>query len=136
VLFPPFDEQREIAAVLGALDDKMEQNQRTGLALEGLARATFKAWFSDFEPVKAKGTGSVGFPGMPSAVFSALPDRLTDSPLGPVPRGWELHTIGDVTTLSRQQILPQDYPDELFEHFSIPAYDAGQDPWSSQASVS
>ncbi|MGD9583088.1 MAG: restriction endonuclease subunit S [Lysobacterales bacterium] len=54
VAIPPPDEQRAIAAVLGALDDKIEQNRRTAQALERLARAIFRAWFVDFEPVKWK----------------------------------------------------------------------------------
>ena len=125
---PPPDEQAAIADIFDLIEDKIEQNRRTGRALEGLARATFKAWFVDFEPVKAKAAGSTSFPRMPSAAFTALPDRLTESPLGPVPQGWEVQTIGAVTTLSKQQIEPQDHADELFEHFSIPAYDEGQNP--------
>ncbi|VWD64744.1 restriction endonuclease subunit S [Burkholderia contaminans] len=99
VLLPSLPEQRAIAAVLGALDDKIEQNRRTGRALEGLVQATFKAWFVDFEPVKAKAAGQTSFPGMPPATFAALPDSLTDSPLGPVPKGWEIRTIGDLVTV-------------------------------------
>jgi type I restriction enzyme S subunit len=114
--------------LLDALDNKIEQNRRTGRALEGLARATFKAWFVDFEPVKAKAAGAAGFPGMPQEAFAALSDRLTDTRIGPVPEGWALETVADVTTLSKQQIEPQDHAHELFEHFSIPAYDAGQNP--------
>lgn len=125
---PPIGTQREIAAVLGSLEDKIELNQRTNRAAEGLARAIFKAWFVDFEPVKAKEAGAPGFPGMTPATFDGLPERLTDSLLGPAPQGWQVQTVGDVATLSKQQINPQDYADELFEHFSIPAYDAGQNP--------
>ena len=72
-----------IASVLGALDDKIEQNRRTARALEGLARAIFKAWFVDFEPVKAKAAGATAFPGMPPAVFDALPTRFVDSATRP-----------------------------------------------------
>lgn len=125
---PPLNEQRAIAAVLGSLDDQIEQNRRTGAKLEGLARAVFKAWFVDFEPVKAKAAGATAFPGMPPAAFVALPDRLTDSFLGPIPQEWGLKTVGDAATLSKQQLQPQDHADESFEHFSIPAYDAGQNP--------
>jgi type I restriction enzyme S subunit len=96
---PPVDEQRAIAAVLGALDDKIDQNRRTSRALEGLAGATFKAWFVDFEPVKAKAAGQSSFPNMPLAAFAALPDRLTDSPLGHVPQGWEIRPIGDLVAV-------------------------------------
>ncbi len=69
-------EQRAIAAVLGAIDDKIEQNRRTAQALERLARAIFRAWFVDFEPVKAKAAGAISFPSMPQPAFDALPTYL------------------------------------------------------------
>lgn len=128
VVVPPLGVQQMIAEALGALDDKIEQNRRTNLALEALARDTFKAWFMEFEPVKAKAAGKTSFPGMLPAAFAVLPDRLTDSPLGPVPLGWEVRSVGDVATLSKLQIEPQNHAAELFEHFSIPAFDAGQKP--------
>lgn len=90
---PPHSEQRAIASVLGALDDKIEQNRRTARALERLARAIFRAWFVDFEPVKAKAAGAVSFPSMPQPVFDALPARFADSEIGPVPEGWEVKAL-------------------------------------------
>ena len=96
---PTIDVQRAIAAVLGSLDDKIEQNRRTGRKLEELARAVFKAWFVDFGPVKAKAAGATAFPGMPPETFATLPNTLKDSPLGPVPQGWEVKPIGEVVTV-------------------------------------
>jgi type I restriction enzyme S subunit len=101
---PPLIEQRAIADILGALDDKIEQNRRTGRALEGLARATFKAWFVDFEPVKAKAVGAASFPGLPPAAFAVLPDRLTDSPLGPVPQGWDTPAFSEIVKQSSERV--------------------------------
>jgi type I restriction enzyme S subunit len=95
---PPLRDQQAIAGVLGVLDDKIEQNRRTARALQRLARAIFRAWFVDFEPVKAKAAGATAFPSMPQPVFDALPTRFVDSDLGPVPEGWEVKTIGDVVT--------------------------------------
>ena len=89
-MLPQLDEQRAIAGVLGALDDKIEQNRRTARALERLARAIFRAWFVDFEPVKAKAAGATAFPSMPQPIFDALPTRFVDSDIGPVPEGWEV----------------------------------------------
>jgi len=90
---PPLAEQKEIAAVLGSLDDKIEQNRRTARKLEALARTVFKAWFVDFEPVRAKAAGATAFVGMPAETFATLPSRLVDSELGPVPEGWEIQTV-------------------------------------------
>ena len=102
---PPTAEQRAIAGVLGALDDKIEQNRRTAGALERLARAIFRAWFVDFEPVKAKAAGAIAFPSMPQPVFDALPARFVDSEVGPVPEGWEVATLGDIAVQRRDASL-------------------------------
>lgn len=105
---PRIDDQRAIAGVLGALDDKIEQNRRTARALERLARAIFRAWFVDFEPVKAKAAGAASFPSMPQAAFDALPTRLVDSAIGPVPEGWEVGTLGDVARQVRDGVKPSE----------------------------
>ena len=111
ITLPPVDEQRAIAAVLGALDDKIEQNRRTARTLERLARAIFRAWFVDFEPVKAKADGATSFPSMPQHVFDALPTRFDDSDIGPVPEGWEVKALTSVADflngLALQKYLPR-----------------------------
>lgn len=109
VAIPLPDEQRTIAGVLGALDDKAEQNRRTARALERLARAIFGAWFVDFEPVKAKGEGATSFPSMPQRVFDSLPTRFVDSEIGPVPEGWEVKALATVATFLNGLAL-QKYP--------------------------
>jgi len=96
ILWPPVSEQRAIASVLGTLDDKIEQNRRTSAALERLARAIFRAWFVDFEPVKAKAAGAKSFAGMPEATFDLLPDGLVSSELGLIPRGWRSVAVSDL----------------------------------------
>ncbi|HET7314001.1 hypothetical protein [Salinisphaera sp.] len=102
---PRPDEQRAIAGVLGALDDKIEQNRRTAQALEKLARAIFRAWFVDFEPVKAKAAGSTSFPSMPQPVFDALTTRFTDSAIGPVPEGWDVNRLSDAFEVNPKRSL-------------------------------
>lgn len=106
---PPLAEQRAIAGVLGALDDKIEQNRRTARALERLARAIFRAWFVDFEPVKAKAAGATAFPSMPQPVFDALPTRFVDSAIGPVPESWVVKPLADIATFLNGLAL-QKYP--------------------------
>jgi type I restriction enzyme, S subunit len=97
--FPPVSEQRAIAEILGSLDDKIDLNRRMNATLEALAAAIFKAWFVDFEPVKARAAGSRSFPGMPQDVFDALPDSFEDSAIGPVPKGWGVKPIGEVVSV-------------------------------------
>ncbi|TWT95368.1 hypothetical protein Pla108_35160 [Botrimarina colliarenosi] len=105
---PTFAEQRAIAGVLGALDDKIEQNRRTAEGLEKLARAIFRAWFVDFEPVHAKAAGATFFPGMPPAVFDSLPTRLIDSELGPIPEGWGVEELGEIADEVRRAAQPSE----------------------------
>lgn len=93
---PPRVEQEKIADILGSLDDKIELNRQLNCTLEAIAKAIFKAWFLDFEPIKAKVAGATGFRGMPQTVFDQLPERFTDSELGPVPQGWDYVPIGDL----------------------------------------
>ncbi|MBN1591046.1 MAG: restriction endonuclease subunit S, partial [Pirellulales bacterium] len=57
LLLPPIGEQKAIAHVLGTLDDKIELNRRMNETLEAMARAIFKSWFVDFDPVRAKAAG-------------------------------------------------------------------------------
>jgi len=108
IALPAIDTQRAIAGVLGALDDKIEQNRRTARALERLARAIFRAWFVDFEPVKAKAAGATSFPSMPQAVFNTLPTRFADSKIGPFPEGWTTKKIGDLIELAYGKPLKAD----------------------------
>ncbi len=109
-VFPPIDEQRAIAGVLGALDDKIEQNRRTAQALERLARSIFRAWFVDFEPVKAKAAGATAFPSMPQEVFDTLPTSFVDSDIGPVPEGWEVKAATEVAAVGIGKTPPRKEP--------------------------
>ena len=129
---PPLSEQRRIAEVLGAMDDKIEENRRTGRALERLARAIFRSWFVECEPVKAKGAGATSFPSISQDIFTEVPIDFVDSELGPIPREWKLGVVGDAATLSKIQVKPQLHPEEVFDHFSIPAYDSGQNAVGEQ----
>ncbi len=86
-------EQKRIAGILGALDDKIELNRRMSQTLESMARAHFKSWFVDFDPVRAKveGLGTA----LPSLIADLFPDSFEDSGIGPIPVGWRAGTVGD-----------------------------------------
>jgi len=98
-LVPPVPKQRAIAGILSVLDDKIEQNRRTAQVLERLGREIFRAWFVDFEPVKAKAAGAVSFPSMPRPIFDALPESLVDSEVGPTPKGWTVSPLSRICTI-------------------------------------
>ena len=92
---PPLAEQKAIAAVLGALDDKIELNRRMNATLEAMARALFQSWFVDFDPVRAKLDGRPPA-ALDPATAALFPEHLEDSPLGHIPKGWEVKTVGDI----------------------------------------
>ncbi len=95
---PPLPEQRAIAHILGTLDDKIELNRRMSETLEAMARALFKSWFVDFDPVRAKMEGRD--PGVPKHIADLFPARLVDSELGEIPEGWEVGTLADLSILN------------------------------------
>ena len=124
---PPLPEQTAIAHILGTLDDKIELNRRMNETLEAMARALFKSWFVDFDPVRAKAEKRQPA-GMDAETAALFPSSFGESPLGPIPKHWKLGKFADLATLSRAAINPNQHPDEVFDHFSIPAYDEGMMP--------
>src|SRR5579875_2137625 len=99
VTIPPLKEQQAIACILGTLDDKIELNRRRNRTLEAMARAIFQSWFVDFDPVRAKAAGKKP-PGLKPELAALFPDRFEDSPLGPIPKGWRVGTVGEVAELN------------------------------------
>lgn len=106
IVLPPLDEQKAIAHVLGTLDDKIELNQQMNHTLESIARALFKSWFIDFDPVRAKMDGRQPA-GMDAETAALFPDEFEDSALGQIPKGWQQCTLGDFLNLKRGYDLPQ-----------------------------
>ncbi len=102
---PPLHEQRAIAHILGTLDDKIELNRRMNETLEAMARALFKSWFVDFDPVRAKAEGRD--PGLPKPLADLFPARLVDSELGEIPEGWEVGTLAELARSLNPEVWPK-----------------------------
>ncbi len=94
---PPLAEQRAIARVLGALDDRIEMNRRMSETLEEMARSLFRSWFVDFDPVRAKAEGRSS--GLLPNLDALFPASFETSELGEIPAGWEAKTLGDVADI-------------------------------------
>ena len=124
VLCRPLPEQRAIAHILGTLDDKIELNRRMNETLEAMARALFKSWFVDFDPVRAKAEGRD--PGLPKPLADLFPARLVDSELGEIPEGW-----GTGSILDQAKLLSGGTPKT-----DVPAYWDGGILWASAKDVS
>ena len=128
---PPLPEQRAIAHVLGTLDDKIELNRRMNETLEEMARALFKSWFVDFDPVRAKMEGrwrrGESLPGLPADLYDLFPDRLVPSELGEIPEGWEVGTVSQLAERIQNGGTPKR---------SEPTYwNPGEVPWLTSAEV-
>ena len=97
IAVPPLAEQQMIARILGTLDDKIELNRRMNHSLEEMARAIFKSWFVDFDPVIAKSEGRQPY-GMNAETAALFPSAFQDSELGPIPKGWGVGKVSDICT--------------------------------------
>lgn len=124
---PQRSEQDSIVKVLQALDDRITLLRETNATLEAIAQALFKSWFVNFNPVRAKQQG-LAPEGMNEATAALFPDSFEESELGPVPRGWRVGTLADLIRLHKGSVNPGAQPDVTFQHFSLPAFDAGQMP--------
>ncbi len=121
ITLPPHEEQRAIAAILGALDDKIDLNRRMSKTLEAIARALFKSWFVDFDPVRAKAEGRA--PGLPKEIADLFPADFEESDQGEIPAGWRESPFAETV-----EITGGGTPKT-----STPEYWGGDVPWFSVA---
>lgn len=127
-VFPPLPEQRAIAHILGTLDDKIELNRRMNETLEEMARALFKSWFVDFDPVRAKAAvrrehpewsnaqvSRTACPTLKPEIAELFPDEFENSELGEIPKGWKVGKFGDCCTVKGGYAYKsKDFTDEGF----------------------
>ncbi|MCZ2903247.1 restriction endonuclease subunit S [Burkholderia thailandensis] len=117
ITFPEYAEQEAVAHILGTLDDKIELNRRMNETLEAISRALFKAWFVDFEPVRAKMDGrwqrGQSLPGLPAHLYDLFPYCLVDSELGEVPEGWEVTSLSEFSSLNAESWTKRTRPGEI-----------------------
>ena len=126
VSYPPIlEDQKAIAHMLGTLDDKIELNQKMNQTLEEIAKAIFKSWFVDFDPVRAKAEGRPT--GLPSEISDLFPDELVDSEIGEIPKGWGVKTISDLADCVGGATPSTKNPE---------FWDGGQHTWTSPKDLS
>jgi type I restriction enzyme, S subunit len=104
---PPYGGQRAIAEILGALDDKIELNRRMNETLNATSRALFKAWFVDFDPVRANAERRD--PGLSQPIADLFPDSFEGSALGEIPAGWAVRSLDEIARFLNGLAL-QKYP--------------------------
>jgi type I restriction enzyme S subunit len=97
ICLPPIDEQRSIAGILTALDDKIELNRVMSETLQAIVRAWFESWFVRFDPVHAKVRGEST--GSLEPFADLFPHSFDDSEIGPIPTGWRVTQIGNLAEI-------------------------------------
>ena len=121
IRFPGYVEQEAIAHILGTLDDKIELNRKQNETLEAMARALFKAWFVDFEPVRAKMDGrwqrGQSLPGLPAHLYDLFPDRLDDNGK---PKGWKMIPANELIEFNPTEPLRKGTPAPYLDMASLP----------------
>ena len=139
-------ERSEIGSVLSSMDNLIANNRRVNQALEAMARTLFKAWFVDFDPVRAKTEGrwqrGQSLPGLPAHLYDIFPDQLVESESREIPEGWELTSLSEYSSLNpeswtkrtrTEKILYVDLSNTKWGHVeSITKYEAADAPSRAQ----
>lgn len=121
----PREREMSLVEVLDALDDKIELNRRMNATLEAMARALFQSWFLDFDPVKAKLDGRKP-EGMDKATAALFPEYLEDSPLGHIPKGWEVGKVHDCCVQIQNGGTPRRNEPRFWDGGTIPWLASGE----------
>ena len=122
-LLPALPEQKAIAHILGTLDDKIELNRKSNETLEGIAKALFKSWFVDFDPVRAKAEGRLT--GLSDEICELFPNSFEESELGEIPSRWKVSTLGEENEIVMGQSPPGHTYNE--EGIGLPFYQGRSD---------
>jgi Restriction endonuclease S subunits len=115
---PPKKNQEAISHILGTLDDKIELLHQMNETLEAMARALFKSWFIDFDPVRKKAEGKPT--GLPPVIDALFPDSFEDSELGEIPKGWKVRELREAIEINPYRSLPKGSIATYIEMKNIP----------------
>ena len=108
VKLPPLAEQKRIASILSALDNKIELNNKTNKILEEMAQTIFKEWFINFN-----------FPNEDGKPYKKSGGEMIDSELGKIPKGWKVITLKDIISIAKGK-KPKATSDKITEKFTMP----------------
>jgi type I restriction enzyme S subunit len=133
ISIPPIEHQKAIVQVLGTLDDKIEVNRKMNQTLEAMARATFKSWFIDFDPVRAKMDGrwkkGQSLPGLRAELFDLFPERLEKRGDTEAPLGWETIAASEVIEFNPTESIPKGQSAPYLDMASLPTSGSWPEPW-------
>jgi type I restriction enzyme, S subunit len=135
LVLPPLPEQKAIAHILGTLDDKIELNKQMNETLEAIARAIFKSWFVDFDPVRAKMEGKQP-QGMDAATADLFPDEFEESSLGLIPKGWRVKALPEFIEINPKRSLAKGKIAPYLDMKNMPTQGHRPDIWIDRIFVS
>ena len=131
---PPRTTQRSVSHILGSLDDKIDLSHQMSRTLEEMAKALFRSWFVDFDPVRAAELA----PHVPDYVIDLFPRRLINSPIGSIPQGWRVGRLGEIAfevkKVVQHDVVEQYTPFIGLEH--MPRHSIILSDWSTAKHVS
>ena len=122
LMVPSKPEQLAVSSLLDAIEGRIRNNQKMNQTLEEIAKAIFKSWFVDFDPVRAKAEGRPT--DLPPAISDLFPDELVDSEIGEIPKGWSPSVAGDLFDCLDRKRIPLSGNDRAKRQGSIPYYGA------------
>jgi len=143
VCVPPLKEQKAIACILGALDDKIELNRRMNRTLEAMARAIFKSWFIDFDPVRIKAEGKrmkadkksaknsihLSSYTLPPSILDLFPDSFENSELGEIPKEWRVRPLPEVMHINPTRSLSKETLAPYLDMANMPTQGPSPESW-------
>ena len=121
------DIQKAIGHIYFSFCEKIDHNEKMNQILEAMARAIFKSWFVDFDPVRAKAEGRD--PGLSKEIADLFPDSFQDSDLGEIPKGWEILPLPKVLDVNPKRNLKKGEIAPYLEMKNMPEYSARVLDW-------
>lgn len=117
----------KVSCILESIESQIFNLIDTNETLESICQAIFKSWFVKFDPVYANQQG-IESPGIDALTASMFPNNFENSDLGLIPKGWVAGKIGDLILQDKETINPGAYPETIFDHYSLPAFDVDKMP--------
>jgi type I restriction enzyme, S subunit len=131
VPLPTRKQQESIADILSTLDDKIELNRRTNETLEAMAKALFKSWFVDFDPVREKAAGRQPA-GLDADTAKLFPSSFEDSSLGPIPKGWRVIPLPNTIEVNPTRSLSKGVVAPYLEMSNMPTASVRAVGWENR----
>lgn len=109
-----FEEQKKIANILSAIDDKISLNNQINQELEAMAKVLYDYWFVQFD-----------FPDQNGKPYKSSGGKMVYNPelKREIPEGWRVEKLDSLLKIGKETTNPMKFPNEEFKYYSIPEFD-------------